>query len=130
MAARGLGLLSAARGDQPGATAWLTEARTRCNRTTDRYQWVSGHVLDAGVGLAIDQHNEPEATRLADALASLAARGDMRELVVRAHLYRSCLGDPSALTTARMLAANIDNPALTPLLNGNVEAAKQGPSRP
>jgi tetratricopeptide (TPR) repeat protein len=130
MAARGLGLLSAARGDQPGATAWLTEARTRCNRTTDRYQWVSGHVLDAGVGLAIDQHNEPEATRLADALASLAARGDMRELVVRAHLHRSRLGDPSALTTARMLAANIDNPALTPLLNGNVEADKQGPSRP
>ena len=47
MAARGLGLLSAARGDQPGATAWLTEAHTRCNRTTDRYQWVSAHVLDA-----------------------------------------------------------------------------------
>jgi DNA-binding SARP family transcriptional activator len=119
MAARGLGLLSAARGDQPGATAWLTEARTRCNRTTDRYQWVSAHVLDAVVGLAIDHGEEAEAARLADALASLAARGDMRELVVRAHLHRSRLGDPSALTTAGVLAADIDNPALTPLLNGH-----------
>ena len=119
MAARGLGLISAARGDQPGATAWLTEARTRCNRTTDRYQWVSAHVLDAVVGLAIDHGEEAEAARLADALASLAARGDMRELVVRAHLHRSRLGDPSALTTAGVLAADIDNPALTPLLNGH-----------
>jgi hypothetical protein len=119
MAARGLGLLSAARGDQPGATAWLTEAHTRCNRTTDRYQWVSAHVLDTVVGLAIDHHNEAEATRLLDALASLAARGDMRELVVRAHLHRSRLGDPSALATARVLATDIDNPALDPLLNGH-----------
>ena len=60
-----------------------------------------------------------EARRLVDALASLAARGDMRELVVRAHLHRSHLGDPSALATARLLAANIDNPALDPLLNGH-----------
>ncbi|HEV3496434.1 MAG TPA: SARP family transcriptional regulator, partial [Actinomycetes bacterium] len=119
MAARGLGLLSAARGDHPGATAWLTEARTRCNRTTDRYQWVSAHVLDAVITLAIDHGKEAEATRLTDALASLAARGDMRELVVRAHLHRSRLGDPSALTTARMLATDIDNPALEPLLNGH-----------
>jgi DNA-binding SARP family transcriptional activator len=119
MAARGLGLLSAARGDQPGAAAWLAEARIRCNRTTDRYQWVSAHVLDAVVGLAIDHGEEAEADRLADALASLAARGDMRELVVRAHLHRSRLGEPSALTTARMLAADIDNPALAALLNGH-----------
>jgi hypothetical protein len=43
----------------------------------------------------------------------------MRELVVRAHVHRHRLGDPSALTTARMLATNIDNPALGPLLNGH-----------
>jgi hypothetical protein len=119
MAARGLGLLSAARGDRPGATAWLAEAQTRCNRTSDRYQWVSAHVLDAVIGVAIDQDDEPEATRLVDALATLAARGDMRELVVRAQLHRSRLGDPSALATARMLATGIDNPALAPLLNGH-----------
>jgi DNA-binding SARP family transcriptional activator len=118
MAARGLGLLGAARGDPASARSWLAEARARCNRTTDRYQWVSAHVLDAVVGTAIDHHDEAEAARLADALASLAARGDMRELVVRAHLHRARLGDPAALATARLLAADIDNPALAPLLDG------------
>jgi hypothetical protein len=43
----------------------------------------------------------------------------MRELVVRAHGYRSRLGDPSGLATARLLAAGIDNPTLTPLLDGH-----------
>ncbi|HYN18831.1 MAG TPA: tetratricopeptide repeat protein, partial [Actinomycetes bacterium] len=123
MAARGLGLVSAARGDRAGATAWLDEARTRCTRTTDRYQWVTAHVLDAVVATALDNHDEEEAGRLVDALAALAARGDMRELVVRAHLHRSRLGDPSALATARLLAAGIDNPALAPLLDGHQGAA-------
>ena len=62
--------------------------------------------------------------RLVDALASLAARGDMRELVVRAHLHRSRLGDSSALATARLLAAGIDNPALAPLLDGRPAATR------
>ena len=97
----------------------FAEARTRCNRTSDRYQWVSAHVLDAVIGIAIDQDDEPEAARLVDALATLAARGDMRKLVVRAQIHRSRLGDPSALATARILATSIDNPALAPLLNGH-----------
>jgi hypothetical protein len=116
--ARGLGLLSAARGDHAGARAWLAEARTRCNRTTDRYQWVSAYVLDAGAAAALDRDDVAEGARLVDALAALAARGDMRELVVRAHLHRSRLGDPSALASARLLAAGIDNPVLAPLLDG------------
>ena len=118
MAARGLGLVSAARGDRDGAASWLAEAGVRCTRTTDRYQWVSAHVLDTAAGAALDDHDEAKAARLADTLASLAARGDMRELVVRAHLHRSRLGDPSALATARLLAADVDNPALEPLLDG------------
>jgi hypothetical protein len=43
----------------------------------------------------------------------------MRELVVRAQLHRSRLGDPAALASARLLAAGIDNPALAPLLDGS-----------
>ena len=39
----------AGRGDQAGADRWLGEARTRCNRVSDRYQWVRGYVLDAAV---------------------------------------------------------------------------------
>jgi hypothetical protein len=42
----------------------------------------------------------------------------MRELVVRAHLHRSRLGDPTALASARLLASSIDNPALARLLDG------------
>ena len=117
MAARGLGLLSAARGDQTTAAAWLAEAHTRCSRVTDRYRWVCAHVLDAVIATALARHDQAEAGRLVDALMSLAARGDMRELVVRAHLHRSRLGDPTAQASARLLAAGIDNPALVPLLD-------------
>jgi tetratricopeptide (TPR) repeat protein len=118
MAARGLGLLNARMGDGATATAWLAEAHTRCSRVSDRYQWVRGHVLDAMVTTAIDRHDQAEAGRLVDTMALLAARGDMRELVVRAHLHRSRLGDPAALAAARLLAGGIDNPALARLLDG------------
>jgi tetratricopeptide (TPR) repeat protein len=118
MAARGLGLLHASRSDHATSTAWLAEADTRCNRVTDRYQWVSAYVLDAGAAAALDRHDQAAARRQVDALASLAARGGMRELVVRAHLHRSRLGDPAALASARLLAAGIDNPALAQLLDG------------
>jgi len=80
-------------------------------------QGVCASVLDAMAATALDRHDQAEAGRLVDALMSLAARGDMRELVVRAHLHRSRLGDPTALASARLLAAGIDNPALVPLLD-------------
>jgi hypothetical protein len=54
----------------------------------------------------------------AEAWLARAARGGMRELVVRAHLHRSHLGDPTALASARLLAGSIDNPALARLLDG------------
>jgi DNA-binding SARP family transcriptional activator len=118
MAARGLGLVNASLGDPAGAAAWLAEAHSRSGRTPDRYQWVRAHVLDTMVGAAIDRHDEAEAGRLVGMLASLAARCDMRELVVRAHLHHSRLGDPAALDSARLLAAGIDNPVLGQLLAG------------
>jgi hypothetical protein len=39
MAARGLGLLHATRGDRATASAWLGEAHARCSRVADRYEW-------------------------------------------------------------------------------------------
>jgi DNA-binding SARP family transcriptional activator len=118
MTARGLGLLRASVGDHAKATAWLEEAHVRCSRVSDRYQWVRGYVLDAMVAVALDQRDHSAAGRLADTLAALAARGGMRELVVRAHLHRGRLGDPTALASARLLGAAIDNPALARLLDG------------
>ena len=118
MAARGLGLLRATVGDHAKAAAWLEEAHVRCSRVSDRYQWIRGHVLDTMVAVAVDRHDHARAGRLVDGLAALAARGGMRELVVRAHLHRSRLGDPTALASARLLASSIDNPALARLLDG------------
>ena len=116
MAGRGLGLLHAGRGDHAAAMGWLGEAATRCVRVSDRYQWVHAHVLDAMITTALD-HDEPERARpLVATLGALAARCDLRELVVRSHLHRARLGDQTALPAARLLGADIDNPALTDLM--------------
>src|SRR5688500_18685066 len=118
MAARGLGRLHAARGDRAGAAQWLGEARRRCSAVPDRYQWVHGYVLDAAAATAIEHGEHERAAALAGSLASLAARCDLGELVVRAHLHRHRLGDPTALGSARLLAAGIENPALAEMLSG------------
>lgn len=116
MAARGLGLVTARRGDREASSGWLGEAATRCNRVPDRYQWVRAYVLDTMVEAALDAGDRARAEPLAATLARLAARCDMREFVVRAALHRHRLGDPAALASARLLGADIDNPALARLL--------------
>jgi DNA-binding SARP family transcriptional activator len=119
MAARGLGLLHANRGDHATATGWLGEAAARCTRTPDRYQWVHGFVLDAAAGEAVARDDPARARPLITALGSLAARCDMRELVVRSHLHRHRMGEAGALAAARLLGRDIDNPALGQLLDGS-----------
>lgn len=116
MAARGLGLLNAGRGDHTAAAEWLGEAAFRSNRVPDRYQWVHAYVLDAVIGTALDRADLERARPLVATLASLAARCDMGELLVRAHLHRFRLGDQPALACARLLGTHIDNPALTRML--------------
>ncbi|WP_158564214.1 AfsR/SARP family transcriptional regulator [Jiangella anatolica] len=116
-AARGLSLVSAGRGDSGSAEQWLAEAAVRCNRTTDRYHWMQAHVLDTSIGAALDRGDADRARPLLATLSAVAARGGMRELVVRAQLHRHRLGDGGALATARVLAADVDNPALTALLD-------------
>jgi hypothetical protein len=81
---------------------------------SDRYVWVYAHSLDAAAGVAIEL-GDPEARDLVAELTELAARSGMRELVVRGRLHASRLGEPGALEAARMLAADIDNPALANL---------------
>ncbi|MEO3863222.1 BTAD domain-containing putative transcriptional regulator [Acrocarpospora sp. B8E8] len=125
MAARGLGLLSAAKGDYPAARKWQEEASFRCIRVPDRYQWVHGYAMDAAVGTALDHGDHDRARPLVENMAALAARCDMRELVVRAHLYRARLGDQNALAAARLLSADIDNPALAHLFHESAMRQKQ-----
>jgi DNA-binding SARP family transcriptional activator len=117
MAGRGLGILSAGRGDHAGAAEWLSQAASRASREPDRYQWVHAHVLDAATGAALDRGDDASARLLVAQLAALAARCDMRELMVRAQLHQARLGDTRAAESARLLGAEIDNPALTSLLS-------------
>lgn len=115
MAARGLALLDAGRRDLAAAGAWTDEARSRCLRVSDRYQWVHAHVLDATVGIAIEAGDVDRAATSNETLWTIAARGQMAELVVRSRLHAARLGDVAALSVARRLADDIDNPALRAL---------------
>jgi DNA-binding SARP family transcriptional activator len=116
MSARGLGVIAAREGDLDAATVWFDEAVTRCRRTTDRYQWMHAHALDARITAALDREDEATAAALITTLATLAARCDMREFVVRAQLHRARMGDGDARTSAALLSADIDNPALAALV--------------
>jgi hypothetical protein len=64
------------------------------------------------VALAVERQL-PAAPAWIESLAALAARTGMREFAVSANVCRGRLGDDAALTAARLLAAEIDNPAVT-----------------
>jgi DNA-binding SARP family transcriptional activator len=111
MAGRGLGMIAEREGDFAGAMRRLEDARGRARRTTDCYAWVEGYALEGLAGVAV-RAGSSRAAGLVEDLRALAARTGMRELAVRAFLYRAQLGDDAALETARVLAAEIENPAL------------------
>jgi hypothetical protein len=45
-------------------------------------------------------------------MQQLAARSGMRDFTVRAHLHRATLGDGASAAALRLLAGDIDSPAL------------------
>jgi DNA-binding SARP family transcriptional activator len=110
-AARGIGLVANLRGDSESALEWVTQARLRCVRLPDAWLWVEGYCLDALCALAI-AHRRPDAALWTADLEALATRTGMRELIARAYLHRSRLGDRTAADAARVLAAEVDNPAV------------------
>ena len=87
-------------------------------RLPDAYLWGKGYALDPLCRLAVAQ-GLPQARSWIDAMQELAARGGMRELTVRSHLHRAGLGDATSRGAARLLAGEIDNPALTVLVDGH-----------
>ncbi len=112
---RGLGLVAAARGDVSRALELLVEAPRLCRRLPDTYRWIEAYALDALCDVAVD--NGAESTSLwIDELERIAAGRGIRELVLKAALYRARLGEPGAVPVARSLAAEIRNPALGTLL--------------
>ena len=110
-AARARGLVHEAAGERAPALAWLRDAADRAVRVPDPYVWMHAWCLEALAGVAIDD-GAPDARELVARLETVAARGDMRELVVRAALHRARLGDAAGLEAARLLGEEIDNPAL------------------
>lgn len=118
VSARALGRLNVRRGDSDAGAVWFDEAVARSRRTTDRYQWVHAYALDARITAALERDDHVTAAPLVDTLATLAARCDMRELVVRAHVHRARMGDLDARASAALLSSDIDNPALADLVRG------------
>jgi hypothetical protein len=57
------------------------------------------------------------ASRWVADLAAAAGRSGMRELSVRAYLYRRDLGEGSAVDAARVLAVGVENPHLHGLID-------------
>jgi DNA-binding SARP family transcriptional activator len=115
IALRGLGLATAARGDTSRALELLVDAPKLCRRLPDTYLWIEAYALDALCAVAVDHHAEATGQWI-DALEAIAARRGMRELVLRATVYRANLGEPGAIEAAHSLVAQIDNPALAKLL--------------
>ena len=124
MAARGIGLLHSQRGEHEHAFRWLMEGATRSRRPANRYQWIQAHVLDSLISESIRGGDLTGVAARVDRLEQLAVRSEMRELSVRASVHRHALGDASALTEARRMAAGIDNPALAALLEGPTDARR------
>ena len=122
VALRGVGLVAAARGDVTRALELLLDAPRVCRRLPDTYSWIDAYGLDALCAVAVE-HRVEAAPRWIDELEATVARSGMRELLLHATLYRARLGEPGALDAARLLAAEIDNPAVPGLLESAKAAA-------
>lgn len=112
LSARGLALLADATGDTDQAFDLLANARLRCNRLADTYVWLDVYILDAQCELGL-RHHHADTPRWIHAMHERASRTGMRELTVRSLLHRAtACGKPGDDEAARLLAAQIDNPAL------------------
>jgi hypothetical protein len=77
-----------------------------------------GHALDALCDVAV-AHGITHAPAWIDELHHLAARTGMRELTARAYIHRARLGDAAGRDAARILAEQLDNPAVSRLLDAS-----------
>lgn len=115
IAARGLGLVAAARGDVTLALQLLADATRRSRRVPDSYLWIEAYSMESLCAIGVE-HGARLAGRWIDDLQAMASKSGMRELVVRAALHRTRLGGTS-LAEAVVLASGVDNPALEKLLS-------------
>jgi DNA-binding SARP family transcriptional activator len=111
-AARAVGLVHHARREPEAALQWLRDAVARTASVSDQYIWLKAFCLEALAGCTIAHGAAREAQTVLAELELLAARGDMRELLVRAAMHRNQLSQPMALAAVRPLLEAIDNPSL------------------
>lgn len=133
---RGRGLLAAARGDEALALDLLLLAPEACRDLPDAHDWIEAHCMDALCGFAV-RRRLPGAAAWVEELEAFASRRGMRELVARAALHRSGLGQAGARELAALLAEAVDNPLLHRLVGTPGEpallagaAAPDAPVRP
>ena len=111
-AARALGLIYHARGEPDVALQWLRDAVARTASVSDQYIWLKAFCLEALAACAVEYGAAEEAETALEELEMLAARGDMRELLVRAAMHRDRLSPSMALDAVRPLLEAIDNSSL------------------
>jgi DNA-binding SARP family transcriptional activator len=121
LGARLMGLLALEEGASGKARELLADALTRATRVSDPYEWVHAYALDSSAGLAVESGAD-DAAAIVDQLAELSERCGLRDMVVRAQVHRDRLGVSGSLDSARLLAAEIDNPALDALVGSAVPA--------
>ena len=111
MAGQGLGRVALREDDAPAGLRWLEEARRRASLFPGGYRWGEGYVLStlAATGVDVGHRRAPE--WVAD-LTSMSGRTGIRELGVTASLLRAALGDRRSLDAAKLLVAEVENPAL------------------
>ena len=117
LGARGIGLVHFERGRSDEGFEWLSDAAVRCVRTTDAYLWIEAFCLDTLCARGLE-YGRSEVADWAGRLETLAARTDMREMLVRSQMHRAALGVVDAGAAARLFARDIDNPALLRELSG------------
>ncbi|WP_088288052.1 tetratricopeptide repeat protein [Kineosporia sp. A_224] len=122
---RGLALVAEATGDADLAFGLLADAAARCVRLADPYVWLEAYILDAQCELGV-RHGHPATTVWVGRLRELASRAGMRELVVRSLLHGAALGRTGDLESAVLLAADLDNPALTAELDRSATGRTYG----
>jgi DNA-binding SARP family transcriptional activator len=110
-AGQGLGRIACQEGRVSVGIRLLEEARRRAASFSDTYVWIEAYAL-AELAAAAVESGHRRAREWVEDLISLTARTGMRELAVRAYLLRADLGDRSALDSAAVLVAEVENPAL------------------
>jgi DNA-binding SARP family transcriptional activator len=111
ISAAGLALLEEASGDIAAAGERFEDATRRGVREPDAWLWGHAFTLDLKCAFGV-RHELALARRWIADLEALAGRTMMREFLARAFLYRSAMEGGDALEAARMVAADVDNPAL------------------